>query len=80
VIELEKTGDILHVDRPAIGESHSNVTLFKLVGDDEAVRVPVTLGRAAVKEIEIVRGLAAGDRVILSDISRWDGVDRIRLR
>ncbi len=79
VIELERTGAILHVARPSVGEAHGTVSLFKLVGD-EAVRVQVQLGRASLRDIEIVSGLGAGDQIILSDMSRWDGVDRLRLR
>jgi hypothetical protein len=45
----------------------------------EAVRVPITLGRASVSTIEIVEGLQVGDEVILSDMSRWDGFDKIKL-
>jgi len=33
-----------------------------------------------VNTIEIVQGLAVGDQVILSDMSAWDNVDRIRLK
>ncbi|HEU0032971.1 MAG TPA: HlyD family efflux transporter periplasmic adaptor subunit [Kofleriaceae bacterium] len=78
VIELAKTKDVLHVARPAIGEAHSTVSLFVLRGD-EARRVQVTFGRAAVKDIEIAGGLEAGDEVVLSDMSKWDGVDRLRV-
>jgi hypothetical protein len=42
--------------------------------------VKVELGRSSVNTIEIVRGLAKGDVVILSDMSRWDAVDRVRLK
>jgi len=79
MIELDRTGDILHVGRPALGDAQGTANVFKVVGD-EAVRVPVAFGRASIKDIEVVRGLAAGDRIILSDTSRWDGVDRIRLK
>lgn len=79
-IELAHTGDVLHVPRPAIGEAHATVTVFKLTGDGEAVRVPVKFGRASVKDIEIESGLRAGDRVVLSDMSKWDGVDRLRIQ
>jgi HlyD family secretion protein len=41
--------------------------------------VPVVLGRGSVHRIEVVEGLAEGDRVILSDMSTWDAVDRVRL-
>jgi HlyD family secretion protein len=33
-----------------------------------AVRVPVVLGAASVSEIEVVRGLETGDRVVISDM------------
>jgi HlyD family secretion protein len=46
----------------------------------EAVRVQVKLGRTSVNRVEIRQGLAAGDQVILSDMSAWDSFDRVRLR
>jgi hypothetical protein len=41
--------------------------------------VPVTFGRASVQDIEVTTGLNEGDHVILSDMSRWDGIDRLRV-
>ena len=46
---------------------------------DDARRVTVRLGRGSTHLIEIRDGLAEGDRVILSDMSAWDAVDRVRL-
>jgi hypothetical protein len=43
------------------------------------LRVPVKVGRASVKSIQVMEGLNEGDTVILSDMSRWDNTDRIRL-
>lgn len=77
-IELARTGDVLHVARPAIGEAHATASVFKLV-DGEARRVTVKFGRAAMKDIEIASGLREGDQIVLSDMSRWDGHDRLRL-
>ena len=80
-IEIENLENILYVERPVHGQPESTVGLFKLVGDGgEAVRVNVKLGRASVNTIEILQGLNAGDKVILSDVSQWDSFDRIRLR
>jgi multidrug efflux pump subunit AcrA (membrane-fusion protein) len=79
VIDLARTGDVLHVARPAIGEAHQTATLFVLTAGGEARRVSVTFGRAAQKDIEIASGLNAGDQVVLSDMSRWDGTDRLRI-
>lgn len=79
-ITLERLSDVLYVGRPTLGQPNSKISLFKLVeGGKEAVRVPVTLGRASVSTIEIVDGLQVGDEVILSDMSRWDAFDKIRL-
>jgi HlyD family secretion protein len=80
-ITIERLSDVLYVGRPALGQANSKITIFKLVnGGKAAVRVPVTLGRASVSTIEVVEGLKPGDEVILSDMSRWDGFDRIRLQ
>ena len=56
-------------------------TLLSILGLlDTASRVPVRIGAASVDRVEILRGLKAGDRVILSDTSQWDKYDRIKLR
>lgn len=79
-ITLEKLDDVVYVGRPAFGQEHSKVSLFRLVGNTgEAVRIQVTLGRSSVNQIEIVDGLKPGDEVILSDMSAQDAYDRIRL-
>lgn len=80
-IEVERLRDALFVGRPAFGQANSTISLFKLVdGGDAAVRVPVRVGSSSVHTVEIIAGLEAGDRVILSEMSRWDDVDRVRLR
>jgi multidrug efflux pump subunit AcrA (membrane-fusion protein) len=48
--------------------------------DSDAERVNVKLGRSSVNTVEILQGLQIGDKVILSDMSQWDNVDRIRLK
>ena len=79
-IELEKLSDVLYVGRPVFGQQNSTVGLFKITADGkEANRVQVQFGRSSVNQIEIVRGLAVGDKVILSDMSNWDAHQRIRL-
>lgn len=79
-IDLERLGNVLFVGRPAFGNENSTITLFKLGADGKtAVRVPVKVGRASVNAIQVLEGLGEGDTVILSDMSRWDSTDRIRL-
>ena len=80
-IEIQRLADVLYVGKPAYGQSNSKVGLFKLIDDGQyAERVTVELGLGSVNLIEVMDGLAEGDEVILSDMSRWDAVDRIRLR
>jgi HlyD family secretion protein len=80
-IELENLKDVLYVGRPVHGQSDSTISLFKVLTDDsDAERVNVKLGRSSVNTVEILQGLQIGDKVILSDMSQWDNVDRIRLK
>jgi HlyD family secretion protein len=83
-IELERLENVLYVGRPAFGQENGTVSLFKLSGPperpDAAERVQVKFGRSSVNTIEILDGLKQGDRVILSDMSAWDGRDRLRIR
>jgi HlyD family secretion protein len=79
-IDLERMTDVLSVGRPAFGNENSTINLFKLSADGKtAVRAPVKVGRASVNSIQVLEGLQEGDTVILSDMSRWDNTDKIRL-
>ena len=79
-ITIERLPNVLYVGRPAYGQSNSTVGLFKLVeGGHYAVRVNAQLGRASVNDIEVLGGLRKGDEVILSDMSRYDAVDRVKI-
>jgi multidrug resistance efflux pump len=82
-IDLERLDNVLYVGRPAFGQENSTISLFKLErpdGPTDAVRVPVKVGKASVNAIQVVDGLHEGDTVVLSDMSRWDNIDRIRLQ
>src|SRR5580698_3334555 len=79
-IDLERLKDVLYVGRPAFGNENSTITLFRLDQEGKgAVRVPVKVGHASVNAIQVQQGLHEGDTVILSDMSRYDTTDRIRL-
>ena len=79
-IQVERLDNVLHVGRPAYGQAGSTVGLFKLVEDGTvAVRVNVRLGRTSVNTVEVLGGLQPGEKVIISDMSRWDGFDRVRV-
>ena len=79
-IDLERLNDILYVGRPAVGNENSTLSLFKIDPDGKgAARVSVKVGSASVNNIQVLDGLKEGDNVILSDMSRYDGTDRVRL-
>jgi HlyD family secretion protein len=79
-IDLEKMDNVLYVGRPAFGQEQSTVGMFRLEPDGStAVRAQVKLGRSSVNTVELLQGLKEGDQVILSDMSRWDNFDRVRL-
>lgn len=84
-VELERLDNVLYVGRPAFGQEQGTISLFKVTAGTfeaplEAERVQVKLGRNSVNTVEILGGLREGDIVILSDMSAWDGRDRVRLR
>jgi multidrug resistance efflux pump len=80
-VEIERLASVLSVGRPAYGQPNAQTSLFRLTADgDYAERVSVRFGRASVNTIEVVDGLTEGQEVILSDMTRWDQVDRVRVK
>ena len=81
IIEIDRLTDVMYVGRPAYGQPHSTVGIFKLIeGGSHAERVNVRLGKSSVNTIEIQEGLRVGDIVVLTDMSQWDAYDRVRIR
>jgi HlyD family secretion protein len=79
-IELAHLHDVLFVGRPAFGNENSTISLFRIDPNGKtATRVQVQVGKASTTEIQILNGLNEGDRVILSDMSRYDNTDKVRL-
>jgi HlyD family secretion protein len=79
-IDLERLKEAVIVGRPAFGNENSTISLFRYDPDGKtATRVQVKVGKASVTQIQILDGLKEGDRVILSDMSRYDNTDKVRL-
>lgn len=80
-VEIERLASVLSVGRPAYGQPNAQTSLFRLTADgDYAERVSVRFGKASVNTIEVLDGLAEGQEIILSDMTRWDQVDRVRVK
>ncbi|HEV2448476.1 MAG TPA: M56 family metallopeptidase, partial [Candidatus Sulfopaludibacter sp.] len=73
--------NVVYVGRPVFGKANSEDTLFRIEpGGQSAVRVKVQYGRTSVNQIEVKSGLQPGEKVILNDMSAYQGYDRINLR
>ena len=80
-IEIERLEHVLYTGRPAYGQPNSAIGMFKISEDGHyANRVQVQVGRSSVNTIEVMRGLSVRDSVILSDMSQWDRVERVRIK
>lgn len=80
-VDIERLTNVMYVGRPAYGQAESTVSMFRLAPTgDEAQRTQVKLGRGSASTVEVVSGLKPGDVVILSDMSAYDGSERVRLR
>lgn len=80
-IVIEKLNNVLYSGRPAFSAGSGAATLFRLdAGGKTAARVPVELGRSSVNVIEIVRGLAVGDKIIVSDMSQYQNAAQVRIK
>ena len=78
---VEKLNNVLYSGRPAFSAGSGAASLFKVMeGGKAATRVPVVLGRSSVNVIEIVRGLEIGDKIIVSDMSQYANVARVRIK
>jgi HlyD family secretion protein len=65
-IVLDERDGVLKFERGAFIDEATRA--LYVVRDGRALRVPVTLGAASVAEVEVIRGLAAGDQVVISDM------------
>ena len=81
IIRVKTLHDVLFVGRPVFAKPDSQFMLFEVESDgSHAKRVKVRFGAISVNAIQILEGLQPGDRVILSDMSKYDGYDRVVLK
>jgi HlyD family secretion protein len=79
-IEIERAPRALQTGRPVHVRANTEVALFRLSADGTgAVRVPVRIGRTSFNRIEILSGLRAGDRVVLSGTQGYETSDHITI-
>jgi HlyD family secretion protein len=71
-------GNALVVRRGALARTN-NTHAFVIRGD-EAVRVPVRFGLAGNETIEILEGVSAGDELVISDVSEYEDIQKVRMK
>jgi HlyD family secretion protein len=78
---IDRLDEVIYVGRPTFGQANQRVSIFKLTQEgDYADRVTIQLGASSVNDMQVTDGLVEGDVVILSDMSRWDGFDRVKIK
>ncbi len=71
-ILVEHIKQTVFVERPVGAHPNSEVKLFRFDRDTNIARqLPVRTGKASVNKIEVLDGLAVGDRVVISDTSSF---------
>lgn len=71
--------DVVFLGRPADSKANSSATVFVLDGPSTAHRVTVRYGAMSGPLIQVLEGLVPGDRVIVTDMSKWADLPRVRL-
>ena len=71
--------DVIFFGRPATSRPNSTDILFVLEGASRARRVPVRYGAMSGPLIQVLEGLAPGDKVIVTDMSKWADLPSVRL-
>jgi HlyD family secretion protein len=76
-IVLDQRDGVLKFERGSFLDDATRA--LYVVHGSHAVRVPVMLGAASVSEIEVRRGLAVGDRVIISDMRDFNQAAQVAI-
>lgn len=77
-IVLEQRDDVVKVARGPFLDTGGGRVAY-VVHDDVATRVAIQTGGTSVSEVEILEGLAPGDRIIISNLGEFERVATVRL-
>ena len=81
LIDVGTAENVVYFERPASARPGTTSTILRLEPDGQhAQRVEVVYGRLSGSQIEILRGLAPGDRVIVTDLPAVAGRNRVILK
>jgi HlyD family secretion protein len=81
LIEVGELKNVVFFERPADSSPNSEAPIFVIEpGDHFARRVVIHYGQIPGPLIQVVDGLSPGDRVIVTDMSKWSTRPRVRLQ
>ena len=78
-IMMDELIDVLKLQRGAFADTAGGRTAFVLGTDGLAHRRAIRLGARSVGEVEVIQGLAEGERVIVSSIADFEDYDTIQV-
>ena len=76
---LERKANVLKAPRGPFVEAGGGRTAY-VVEDGIATKREIQVGSMSVSEVEIVRGLAEGDQIVVSDTSQFEGARTVLIR
>ncbi len=79
VVVLEKQGALLVPESAMVYDRHGNY-VWRLDGEDRAEKIPVTIGIRRNDQVEILAGIAAGDRIVSAGINKVMDGDILAVR
>jgi HlyD family secretion protein len=81
LIEIGEMTNVIFFARPADASADSEAYIFVIEpSGDFARRVKVRYGQLSGPLIQVIHGLSPGDRVVVTDMSKWKGAERVRLQ
>jgi HlyD family secretion protein len=76
---LERKSNVLKAPRGPFVEAGGGRTAY-VIEDGVATKREIQVGSMSVSEVEIVRGLAEGDQIVVSDTSQFEGARTVLIR
>ena len=77
-IVMDKRNGVLKVERGAFFEAGGGTVAYR-VRDGMAERTAIQTGASSIREVEIARGLAEGDQIVISDTDAFKNAARVLL-
>lgn len=78
-VKMDELADVLKIQRGAFADSGGGRTAFVLADNGLAYRRGIRLGARSAGEVEVLGGLAEGDRVIISSIAEFEDAETIQV-